>query len=106
MPPGRPRRPSTPDKAADTIVRNALDELAASVRAQARQRHHTLESDHLLLAVSATRIAAAADRMARAHVTLARDTDGVTWDQIGDAFGTTRQSAHERFRVADSARRP
>ena len=107
MTPGRPRRPNTPDKAADALVRNALNELAASVRAHARQRRHpTGGSDHLLLAVNAARIAAAADRMAHAHVALARETDGVTWEQIGDAFGTTRQSAHERFRIPDSGRRP
>lgn len=107
MPPGRPPRPSAPDKAADALVRNALEELTASARAQTRQRRPTTSgSNHLLLAVTAARIAAAADRMARTHVTLAREVDGVTWEQIGDVFGTTRQSAHERFRVPDGARRP
>jgi hypothetical protein len=27
----------------------------------------------------------------------ARNADGLTWETIGHAFGTTRQSAHLRF---------
>lgn len=58
-----------------------------------------MSSRHLVLAVAAARVAAAADRLARAHVALARDKEGATWEQVGEAFGTTRQSAHERFRT-------
>jgi hypothetical protein len=57
-----------------------------------------VSSRHLLLAVSAARLAAAADRLARHYVELAREAEGATWEQVGEAFGTTRQSAHERFR--------
>jgi hypothetical protein len=47
-------------------------------------------------------VAAAADRLARTHVALARDKESATWEQVGEAFGTTRQSAHERFRTGAS----
>ena len=52
-----------------------------------------------MVAVAAARLAAAAERLARAQVAEARAVDGLTWEQVGEAFGTTRQSAHERFRV-------
>jgi hypothetical protein len=29
----------------------------------------------------------------------ARDQDDATWDDVADAFGVTRQAAHERFRT-------
>ncbi|HZP16162.1 MAG TPA: hypothetical protein VFA96_10090 [Nocardioides sp.] len=51
------------------------------------------------MAIAAARLAAAAERVARAEVAEARAADGLTWGQIGEAFGTTRQSAHERFRT-------
>jgi hypothetical protein len=91
MPGGRPPRTSSRDKAADTLVRKVVDELAFSARRDGRQgRNATTSSRHLLLAVTAT------------HVALARDKEGVTWEQVGEAFGTTRQSAHERFRIGTS----
>ncbi|MEW6473152.1 MAG: hypothetical protein AB1679_12850 [Actinomycetota bacterium] len=103
MPGGRPPRTSSRDKAADTLVRKVVDELAFSARRDGRQgRNATTSSRHLLLAVTAARIAAAADRLAHTHVALARDKEGVTWEQVGEAFGTTRQSAHERFRIGTS----
>lgn len=54
---------------------------------------------HLTRAVLADRIAAAATRLSRAEVMAARDRDGATWDDVADAFGITRQGAHERFRT-------
>lgn len=102
MRPGRPRRASTPDKAADALVRSAVAELADDLRRRHRRQKVTPSgSEHLFLAVTAARLAAAADRLAHAHVTLARETDGLTWERIGEAFGTSRQSAHERFRTSD-----
>lgn len=97
---GRPPRTSNSDKAAEALVRRVVDELAFTARRTGRQAHATTSatSRHLLLAVTAARIAAAADRIARTHVRLARETEGATWEQVGEAFGTTRQSAHERFR--------
>lgn len=43
------------------------------------------------------RVAEAAERLARIEVDAARQ-DGATWQDVGDAFGTNRQAAHERFR--------
>lgn len=101
---GRPPRTSAPDKDADALVRNLIDELAVRMRRGTRQSGKaTTSSGHLALAVTAARVAAAADRVARTHVTLARDEEGVTWEQIGEAFGTTRQSAHERFRTGTTS---
>lgn len=95
MPGGRPRRTSTADKAADDAARRVVNELVAANRSR---RGSPQASGHLLVAVTASRLAAAAERLARDSVTKAREADGLTWEQIGEAFGTTRQSAHERFR--------
>ena len=101
---GRPPRTFTPDKDADALVRNLIDELAVRMRRGTRKGGEaTTSAGHLALAVTAARVAAAADRLARTHVALARDKEGVTWEQIGEAFGTTRQSAHERFRTGTSS---
>lgn len=97
MPGGRPRRTSKRDKDAEPLVRRAVEELAAILNRQ-RKPASGLTSQHLLLAASAARLAAEADRLAHVHVALARQADGATWEQVGEAFGTTRQSAHERFR--------
>ena len=98
---GRPPRTSISDKTAEGLVRRAVDELAFTARRTGRPTRATAtpESRHLLLALTASRIAAAADRIARAHVRLAREREGATWEDVGEAFGTTRQSAHERFRT-------
>lgn len=98
MPGGRPPRTSTPDKYADALVRKVVDELASRGRSPLQGDGPT-SSRHLVLALAAARVAAAADRLARIHVALARDKEGATWEQVGEAFGTTRQSAHERFRT-------
>lgn len=52
---------------------------------------------HLDRAVLATHIAEAADYLARFEVVIARDADGCTWQEVGDAFGVIRQTAQERF---------
>src|SRR5437762_1238901 len=54
---------------------------------------------HLAQAVLADRLAAAATRLSRTQVMAAREVDGTTWDDVADAFGVTRQAAHERFRT-------
>ena len=51
------------------------------------------------MAVAAARLAAAAERLAHAEVAEARAADGLTWEQVGETFGTTKQAAHERFRL-------
>lgn len=97
MPGGRPRRVSTPDQAADEAARSAVNKLVAATRPH-RDGASRQPSGHLLVAVAASRLAAAAERLAHAQVTEARASEGLTWEQVGEAFGTTRQSAHERFR--------
>lgn len=52
---------------------------------------------HLARAVAATALADLATRIAREEVMSARD-DGLTWAAVGEAFGITTQTAHERFR--------
>jgi hypothetical protein len=52
---------------------------------------------HLARALAATAMADLATRIAREEVMSARD-DGATWAAVGDAFGITTQTAHERFR--------
>jgi hypothetical protein len=52
---------------------------------------------HLARAVAATALADLATRIAREEVMSARD-EGSTWSAVGDAFGITTQTAHERFR--------
>jgi hypothetical protein len=100
MPGGRPPRTSAPDKEADALVRKMVDDLAFDTRQANRKcSQGKTDSHHLFVAVTAARIATAADRLARTHVALARDQEGVTWEQVGEAFGTTKQSAHERFRT-------
>ena len=55
-------------------------------------------SSRLARAEALLRNAAAADRLARAEVSAARDHDGASWTDVGDALGVSRQTAHERFR--------
>jgi len=83
---------------ADDAVRTAVDKLLATTRPD-RRRSTPSPSRHLLVALAASRLAAAAERLSRAEVGEARAAEGLTWEQIGEAFGTTRQSAHERFRT-------
>ena len=85
---------------AEPLVRRAVEELATTLKRQRRPARLQPASEHLLRAVTAARLAAEADRLAQVYVNLARETEGATWEQIGEAFGTTRQSAHERFRSA------
>jgi hypothetical protein len=54
---------------------------------------------HMRAAVAALAIAEAAERLARAEVLAARESDGATWEQVGAALGVSRQTAHERFRT-------
>lgn len=54
---------------------------------------------HLDRAVVALRLSEAADRYARAEVIAARELDGSSWADVGNALGVSRQTAHERFRA-------
>jgi hypothetical protein len=65
----------------------------------ARARSSQSEPSHLAMAVKAMDIAQAADRLARGEIIAAREFDDATWADIGEAFGVSTQTAHERFRT-------
>ena len=54
---------------------------------------------HLERAAAALEVSEAAERLARVEVMAARSGDGVSWQDVGDALGVSRQTAHERFRT-------
>jgi hypothetical protein len=70
---------------ADRLVGDAVEVLA-------------LKRDHLERAVAAMRLADAAERLARVEVMRARELDGATWADVGEALVVRPQTAHERFR--------
>jgi hypothetical protein len=53
---------------------------------------------HLDLAVLAIELSQAMEWIAGEHVALARELDKLTWEDVGEAFGISMQSAHHRFR--------
>ena len=65
---------------------------------RARRRPRPLD-----LAVLAVEAQEALEVHAAREVALAREQDGLTWEQVGDAFGISTQSAHHRF-AAKAAR--
>lgn len=93
MPPRPARRASTEPTPA---VRRAL---SRAVKDIAHAQPQGAPSLHLEVAAAALALAEAADRLARAEIIAARDDDGATWEQVGEALGITRQAAHERFRT-------
>lgn len=58
----------------------------------------TLQAEPLELAVLAIKVRDALELIAAEHVDRARSIDGLTWEQVGERFGTSMQSAHSRFR--------
>ena len=73
-------------------VGRAVVELVSSLVAAGADR------SHLERARIAARIADVAERISRTEVMAARE-EGATWAEVGEAFGVTRQGAHERFRT-------
>ena len=57
-----------------------------------------LQPRHLDLAVLAVELSQAIVWVAGEHVAQACERDGVTWEDVGEAFRITSQSAHHRFR--------
>jgi hypothetical protein len=68
------------------------------------REHADLAHGHLGRAVIAMRVSEAAERLSRVEVDRARRV-GATWREIGAAFGTNRQAAHERFSDGPDGRR-
>ena len=105
--PGRPSKPTDFDEATLTAARHALLEVARELRLPQtrypaptrREPNRTIaQPKHLDLAVLAIELSQALEWIAGEHVALARELDGVTWEDAGDAFGISMQSAHHRFR--------
>jgi len=69
------------------------EELTRLARAVAGPRSSRLERAAALL-----RIAEQADHLAREAVSAARQLDGASWADVGEALGVSRQTAHERYR--------
>lgn len=82
------------------LSKHRTDALVRAVRSLARDSASRADeaSSHLATAVAAQRIAEIAERVARVEVASARARDGVSWADVGDAFGINRKSAHERLR--------
>jgi hypothetical protein len=107
--PGRPGRPPKPTEFSPKILaaaRMALLDAAKRLRLQnatypaptSRDRQRTVTAPrHLDVAVLAIELSQALEMIAGEHVATARDLDGVTWEEIGGAFGTSMQAAHARF---------
>ena len=87
------RMPRARESAQRRIERAIEDAVSALIAVESTQ------SSHMARAVLADQLATAATRLSRAEVMAARDVDGATWDDVANAFGVTRQAAHERFRT-------
>jgi hypothetical protein len=86
---GRPPKPTTIAPPVLARARRALAEYTST------RRSPLSDLDNAVLAVE---LSDALEFVARDHVARAHEADGATWEQIGAAFATTAQSAHERFR--------
>lgn len=94
MPPRSARRSS---KKPTPEVARALEAAVASL--VAGRADDDAASRHLRVAAAALALADAADRLAREEVLVAREADGATWEQVGEALGISKQGAFERFRT-------
>jgi hypothetical protein len=104
---GRPPKQTKFEKSTLTAARTALLDAARELKLPLvrypiptrRDPDRTvLQPRHLDLAVLALELGQAIAWIAGEHVAQARDLDGVTWEDVGEAFGMTSQSAHHRFR--------
>jgi hypothetical protein len=58
------------------------------------------ERAHLARALTAQRFAAVANHREHTEVAAAHEQDGMSWEDIGHAFGINPDTARERFRTA------
>ena len=100
---GRPPRPQSIDPALLDATDEALRRIGKDlglptarysdpVSGRSQRRAKPLD-----LAVTALAAQEALEVLAAREVALARDHDGLTWEQVGAAFGISAQSAHHRF---------
>ena len=102
---GRPPNPTKIDKATMVAVRGALLDLAHELKVS-RGRYpdptnparKTMQPLPLELAALALDARDALELIAAEHVERARELDGLTWEQVGQRFDISMQSAHSRFR--------
>jgi hypothetical protein len=87
------------------VAQRVLSEAAAEVRLPlgsysdgGRSSRWTAQPRPLALAVLAVQLGQALELIAMEQVERARDLDGATWEQVGEAFAVSMQSAHSRFR--------
>lgn len=101
--PGRPARPNHIEPQLLEATENALLKLARDLNLlTGRHSDHRTDGSPtrprpLELAVLAIKAQEALEVVARRQVALARQNDGLTWQEVGDAFDITMQSAHHRF---------
>jgi len=100
---GRPPRPETIDPELLAAANRALTQLGKDLNVPAgryrdpatgRLRHRPQPLDLAVLAIQAQE---ALEVLAASEVAAARESDGLTWEQVGEAFGISTQSAHHRF---------
>lgn len=105
-------KPSKPKKAGRGIVRDERPTTTAKTTSKTAKRGAPPIHEEGSAIVSSRRskklisdaaaAVAAAEAKLRARVGEAR-ANGVTWEEIGEALGTTRQSAHARFSKDEEA---
>jgi hypothetical protein len=93
------------DRRTMRVAKRVLSEAAQEFRlpaglypAASGSRRLTAQPRPLALAVLAIQLGRALELLATEEVERAREFDGVTWEQVGEAFGVSMQSAHARFR--------
>ena len=103
---GRPPKPTKVDPATMLAARSALQMIARELGVargrypdRSDPRRLTSQPEPLACAVVAVEVAEALELIAAEEVQRAREFDGVTWEDVGAAFGTSMQSAHSRFRA-------
>lgn len=103
---GRPPKPTAIDGELMAAVRKALLQVARDMNVPTR-RYPSASGDAssrtraepraLDLAVLAVQAEAALEIIAAELVAKAREHEELTWEQVGEAFSTSAQSAHVRF---------
>jgi hypothetical protein len=103
--PGHPVKVTKMDHRTMRVANRVLSEAAQEFRLPAGlyppasgSRRLTAQPQPLALAVLAIQLGRALELLAAEHVERARKLDGVTWEQVGEAFGVSMQSAHARYR--------
>ena len=109
--PGRPSKPTKIDEATMDAARRALVDMARELRLPrgrypdpANPQRMTSQPRPLDIALLAQRASQAFDLLVNEYVDRARELDGVTWEQVGEAFETSMQNAHARFRRSSQRR--